>query len=74
MSENFKYSVLMPVYVKDNPEWLKTAIDSMLGQTLAPSEFVIVKDGRVTEKLNAVLNEYTQKHPALFKITGFDEN
>jgi glycosyltransferase involved in cell wall biosynthesis len=74
MSENFKYSVLMPVYVKDNPEWLKTAIDSMLGQTLAPGEFVIVKDGRVTEELNAVLNEYTQKHPALFKITGFDEN
>jgi glycosyltransferase involved in cell wall biosynthesis len=74
MNGEFKYSVLMPVYIKDNPEWLKIALDGMMAQTLPPSEFVIVKDGKITEELNKVLNEYKQKHPVLFKIMGFDEN
>jgi glycosyltransferase involved in cell wall biosynthesis len=64
----------MPVYIKDNPEWLKTAINSMLVQTLPPSEFVIVKDGILTDELNRILTGYEQKHPALFKIIGFEEN
>jgi glycosyltransferase involved in cell wall biosynthesis len=68
------YSVLMPVYAKDNPEWLKTAIDSMLAQTLPPSEFVIVKDGKITDELDLILSKYKEENPALFKITGFPEN
>jgi len=64
----------MPVYFKDNPGWLKTAIDSMLAQTLPPSEFVIVKDGKITNELEKVLIEYADRYPALFKITGFEEN
>jgi glycosyltransferase involved in cell wall biosynthesis len=73
MSE-FKYSVLLPVYIKDNPEWLREAIDSMLGQTLPPGEFVVVKDGAITDELNLVLKEYKEKYPGLFNIIGFDEN
>ena len=37
-----KYSVLMSVYYKDKPDWLKYSIDSMLNQTIYPSEIVIV--------------------------------
>lgn len=43
---NTEYSVLMPLYKNDNPEWLKLAVDSMLGQTIPPDEFVIVVDDR----------------------------
>jgi glycosyltransferase involved in cell wall biosynthesis len=69
-----EYSVLMPVYFKDNPKWLRIAIDSMLTQTLPPSEFVIVKDGEITSELNCVLNEYERGRPELFKIIGFEKN
>ncbi|MCL2019661.1 MAG: glycosyltransferase [Oscillospiraceae bacterium] len=74
MNDDFKYSVLMSVYIRDNPEWLKTAIDSMLGQTFPPNEFIIVKDGEITEELNKVLTDYEHLYPGLFKIIGFEEN
>ena len=71
---DFKYSVLLPVYIKDNPEWLKTAIDSMLEQTLPPAEVVIVRDGPITDELTVVLSQYDKENPELFKIVGFEEN
>lgn len=49
-----EYSVLMAVYIKDNPEWYLMAIDSMINQTLRPSEIVIVEDGPVTMELDRV--------------------
>lgn len=38
-----KYSVLMSVYYKENPEYLKLSIQSMLDQTIPPDEFIVVK-------------------------------
>lgn len=69
-----KYSVLMSLYIKEKPEYLKMAIDSILVQTLLPNEIVIVKDGRITKDLENVLNEYTQKYKNLFKVVGYEEN
>lgn len=71
---NGKYSVLMPVYIKDNPEWLELSIESMLAQTIIADEFVIIKDGKLTSELYNILNKYVEKHPNLFKIYGFEEN
>ena len=51
------YSVLMSVYYKENPEWLKISIDSMLNQTILPSEFVLVEDGPLTEELDKVIEK-----------------
>lgn len=64
----------MSVYYKDNPEWLKQSIDSMLKQTVEPAEFIIVKDGPVTQKINKVLNHYKKSHPGLFNIIQLKEN
>ena len=36
------YSVLMAVYEKENPVYFRQSIQSMLDQTLPPSDFVIV--------------------------------
>ncbi|MBQ8698598.1 MAG: glycosyltransferase, partial [Schwartzia sp.] len=52
-----KYSVLMAVYRKDNPEYFAIALDSMIHQTVPPDEIVIVKDGPITEELQAVIDE-----------------
>ena len=61
MLEN-NYSILMSVYAKDNPDYLKLAIDSMLNQTIKSNDFVIVEDGPLTTELDAVINEYSSKN------------
>lgn len=53
-----KYSVLMSLYKKEKPEYLTQAIDSMLAQTIQADEIVIVKDGPLTDALEAVLQAY----------------
>lgn len=72
MLEN--YSVLMSVYYKEQPQYLREAIDSILGQTIQTDDFVIVKDGPLTDELNAVINEYLEKYPNLFHVVSLEEN
>lgn len=69
-----KYSVLMSLYVKEKPEYLNLAIQSMVEQTLMPDEIVIVKDGPITDELQDVLENYIKKYPRLFNIVGYEEN
>lgn len=69
-----KYSVLMSLYLKEKPEYLKIAIQSMLHQTIPPDEIIIVKDGSVTPGLQHVLDEYISTYPQLFTIVGYPEN
>ncbi len=56
-----KYSVLMSLYKKEKPEYLRLALDSMINQTVPPYEIVLVEDGPLNEDLYAVLDEY-DKH------------
>ncbi len=53
-----KYSVLMSLYKKEHPEYLRQAIESMLNQTVKPDEIVLVEDGPLTDELYAVVDEY----------------
>lgn len=53
-----KYSVLMSLYKKEHPEYLRLALDSMLKQTVRPDEIVLVEDGPLTDELYAVIEEY----------------
>ena len=54
-----KCSVLMSVYKNDNPEFLKTALESIYEQqTRKPDEIVVVFDGKLTEELYTVLNNF----------------
>lgn len=67
-------SVLMCVYYKDRPEWLRSSIESMLDQTLPPDEIVIVKDGRLSEELDSIIRIYVQKYPHVFHIIALETN
>lgn len=69
-----KYSVLMSLYIKEKPEYLNLAIKSMVEQTLKPNEIVIVKDGPITDELQAVLDKYNAAYPELFNIVGYEKN
>jgi len=69
-----KFSVLMSLYIKEKPEYLKACIDSLLAQTVMPDEIVIVKDGPLTDELETVLNEYVSANPTLYTIVPLEKN
>lgn len=58
-------SVLMSLYSKENPEYLKTSLDSIFHQSLLPEEVIIVEDGPLTDGLYEILDEYQRLHPEL---------
>lgn len=74
MAADFRYTVLMSVYSKVDCSELKTAVDSMLAQTLPPAEFVIVKDGPLTPELDSLIDGCCEKFPGLFKLCPLEEN
>lgn len=69
-----KYSVLMSLYAKEKPEYLKLAIKSIIEQTFKPDEIIIVKDGEITSELQCVLDKYVSQYPKLFNIVGYQKN
>ena len=69
-----KYSVLMSVYEKDNPEYLSDAINSMLEQTVMPEQFVIVIDGPVPDTLKQIICKYQHDYAKLFTILPLKHN
>lgn len=71
---NLKFSVLMSIYYKENPEWFKTALDSVINQTLQPNEIVLVEDGKLTAELYQVIDDYKSKYPNLFNIVQLEKN
>lgn len=63
----------MSVYKNDNPDYLLQAIESMLGQTVAPEQYVIVVDGPVSEELRTVILKY-QSNEKIFTVIWLEEN
>lgn len=55
-----KFSVLLNVYAKDRPAWLKQALGSVLANSLPPDEVVIMVDGPVSAGIQAALDEAAQ--------------
>jgi glycosyltransferase involved in cell wall biosynthesis len=70
----FTYSVLMSVYYKEQPAFLKASILSMVEQTLKPDQIVLVKDGKLTAELNQMIDEIITAHPNLFTIVELEKN
>ena len=55
---DIKFSCLMSVYRNDKPEHVAIAINSILNQTLKPSQYVIVVDGPISTELKDLLLNY----------------
>lgn len=68
------YSVLMSVYDKEKPDYLKQAIESMFCQTVKPEQFVIVLDGKLNDELQNVIDEYKSNDKGLFTIVPLKQN
>lgn len=69
-----KYSVLMSVYEKEVPQYLRESINSMIGQTVKPDQIVIVEDGKLTEALYEVLDSFSQEYDGLIERVSLSTN
>ena len=56
------YSVLMSVYAKENPTYLRESVESMFSQTIKPSQFVLVIDGPVPQNLQNEIDFLCEKY------------
>ncbi len=72
--DKIKFSVLMPVYHKENPIFFKQALESIMQQTLMPDEIVIVKDGALTKELDNIIKNYSLNYNDLFNIITLAQN
>lgn len=70
---NNYFSVLLSLYYKENPLFLRQCLDSIFNQTLHPSEVVLVKDGQLNKELDQILNEYLIQYSEL-KIIPISQN
>lgn len=70
-----KFSVLMSVYYKENPIYLKEAIESIYDkQILKPTEIVLVEDGKLTEELYQEIKRQKKKLKDILKIVRLEKN
>ncbi len=58
-----KLSVLMSVYCKESPFFLRQSLDSLVAQSLPADEVVIVEDGPLGEELEAAIDSYRSLLP-----------
>lgn len=68
------YSVLMSVYHKEKPEYLKQAIASIQAQTLPTDGFVLVCDGPLNDALDAVIAKKQQEMGKILNVVRLAKN
>lgn len=53
-----KVAVILPVYIKDNPVWLSTAVSSIVHQTYLNIKLFVGLDGPITQEQEAILDGF----------------
>ena len=72
---DFYFSVLMSVYIKENPKYFDRALQSITDdQILKPNQIVLVKDGPLTDELEKIIKKWSEKYKNLFKIIPLEKN
>ncbi len=70
-----KFSVLIPVYIKENSSFLESALRSILDeQTIVPDEVIVVEDGPITEALENVIGDFHTRHGNVIKRYKLEKN
>ena len=68
------YSVLMSVYYKEKPQYLKQAMESIQRQTVPTDDFVLVCDGPLNEPLDKVIAEKQQEMGMTLNVVRLSKN
>lgn len=69
-----KFSVLMSLYIKEKVEFFEQCMESILNQTVPPSEIVIVFDGPLTAEMYDKVDEYCELNPGLITLIKNKQN
>lgn len=59
------FSVLMSLYSKENPLYLRESLNSVFHQSLSPDEVILVEDGPLTDEQHTVVKEFEGKYSNL---------
>ncbi len=59
------YTILISLYYKENPIYLKKSLDSIFHNTIHPDQVVLVLDGPIGEELQSVVDMYKQQYQAI---------
>ncbi|MGJ8454521.1 glycosyltransferase [Pseudothermotoga sp. U03pept] len=62
------FTVLMSVYHKEKPQYLKEAVLSVMKNTILPNEVIIVEDGPLTNELYSILDEMQRNFSCIKRI------
>lgn len=65
-----KFSVLIAVYDKEQPSYLRQSLDSIFDQEVPPDEVVLVEDGPLNDELEKTILQYADK----LKVVRLEEN
>jgi cellulose synthase/poly-beta-1,6-N-acetylglucosamine synthase-like glycosyltransferase len=70
-----KFSVLISIYFKEQPEHLNQCLQSIWdNQTLKPSEIIMIEDGPLTSELDHIIELWKEKLVDVLKVTKLAEN
>lgn len=68
------YSVLMTIYKKDNPIFVRQSIDSVLAQTILTDDFLLICDGPLTNELDELVDKYAREGKDFFRVIRLEKN
>ena len=68
------YSVLMSVYYKEKPEYLRQSMDSIFAQSIPTDDFVLVCDGPLNDELDNVIDEMVAAYSDVLKVVRLEKN
>ena len=69
-----RFSVLMSLYIKEKAEYFDECMQSMLRQTVLPTEIVIVFDGPISDELRNTVEKYKKQNPGWIKTVENEKN
>lgn len=68
------YSVIMSIYSKVNPMDLKESIASIIHQTYKTNEFILIKDGILTNKQEEIIKQVINENKDIIKVIELKKN
>lgn len=72
--DKVNYSVLMSVYAKEKPEYLRQSMNSMFDQTVPTNDFVLICDGPISNELEEVITEFKNVHEDILNVVKLEKN
>ena len=62
MTDNYKFSAILPIYKGVNFHTFKKPFESIINQTLKPNELLVIFDGPVKSNIRELIKEYQGKY------------